>query len=138
MIQSCFKYLFATSVKYSDFTISPFVHKMAKIYPFRGRGFHTSVEWKTGYYVIKKKQIIIQILILNTAFYIYGNMRLKNTSILNLLEQIQENTISGSAFSARLDSSAVAFIPDPIMFDKQSISLLLRSFKYRNKLYMAS
>ena len=54
MIQSCFKYLFATSVKYSDFKISPFVHKMAKIYPFHGRGFHTPVEWKIGYYVINK------------------------------------------------------------------------------------
>ena len=72
---------------------------MAKIYPFHGCGFHTPVEWKIGYYVIKK-QIIIQILILNTAFYIYGNMRLKDISILNLFEQIQENTISGSAFSA--------------------------------------
>ena len=72
------------------------------------------VEWKTGYYAIKK-QIIIQILILNTAFYIYGIMRLKDKSILNLFEQIQENTISGSAFSARLGSSAVAFIPDQIM-----------------------
>ena len=100
MIQSCFKYLFATSVKYSDFKISPFVHKMAKIYPFRGRGFHTPVEWKIGYYVIRK-QIIIQILILNIAFYIYGSMRFKDISSLNLFEQIQENTISGSAFSAR-------------------------------------
>ena len=69
---------------------------MAKIYPFRGRGFHTPVEWKTGYYIIKK-QLIIQILIFSTAFYIYGNMRLKDISILNLFEQIQENTISGSA-----------------------------------------
>ena len=60
MIQSCFKYFFATSDKYSDFKIAPFVHKMAKIYPFRGRGFHTPVEWKIGYYVIKK-QISIQI-----------------------------------------------------------------------------
>ena len=104
MVQSCFKYLFATSVKYSDFKISPFVHKMAKMYPFHGRGFHTPVEWKIGYYVIKK-QIIIQILILNTAFYVYGNMRLKDISILNLFEQIQENTISDSAFSARLGSA---------------------------------
>ena len=39
-------------------------------------------------------------------------MRLKGISILNLFEQIQENTISGSAFSARLGSSAVAFITD--------------------------
>ena len=46
MIQSYFKHLFATSVKYSDFKISPFVHKMAKIYLYRGgRGFHTPVEW---------------------------------------------------------------------------------------------
>ena len=41
---------------------------------------------------------------MNTAFYIYGNMRLKEISILNLFEQIQENTISGLAFSARLGS----------------------------------
>ena len=74
---------------------------MAKIYPFRGRGFHTPVEWKIGYYVINK-QIIIQILILNTAVYIYGHMILKEISILNLFEHLQENTISGSAFSARL------------------------------------
>ena len=84
---------------------------MAKIYPFRGGGFHTPVEWKIGYYVINK-QIIIQILILNTAVYIYGHMILKEISILNLFEYLQENTISGSAFSARLGSSAVAFIPD--------------------------
>ena len=50
---------------------------------------------------------------MNTAFYIYGNIRLKEISILNSFEQIQENTIAGSAFSARLGSSAVAFIPDP-------------------------
>ena len=111
MIQSYFKHLFATSLKYSDFKILPFVHKMAKIYLIHGRGFHTHVEWKIGYKVINK-QIIIQILIVNTAFYIYSNMRLKEISILTLFEQIQENTISGSAFSARLGSLAVAFIPD--------------------------
>ena len=64
---------------------------MAKIYPFRSSGFHTPVERKIGYYIINK-QIIIQILILNTAFHIYGNMRLKEIRILNLFEQIQENT----------------------------------------------
>ena len=32
---------------------------------------------------------------------------------MDAFEQIQENTIAGSAFSARLGSSAVAFIPDP-------------------------
>ena len=85
---------------------------MDKIYPFRGRGFHTPVEWKIGYKVINK-QTSIQILIMNTAFYIYGNIRVKEISILNSFEQIQENTITGSAFSARLGSSAVAFIPDP-------------------------
>ena len=85
--------------------------KMAKIYPFRGRGFHTAVELKIGYKVINK-QLIIQILIVNTAFNIYGNIRLKEVSILNSFEQIQENIISGSPFSARLGSSAVAFIPD--------------------------
>ena len=56
----------------------------------------------------------VQILIVNTAFYIYGNIRLKEISILNSFEQIQENIIAGSAFSARLGSSAVAFIPDPV------------------------
>ena len=66
-------------------------------------------------YKVKNKQAIIQILILNTAFYIYGNIRLKEISIMNSFEQIQENTISGSAFSARLGSSAVAFIPDQIL-----------------------
>ena len=84
---------------------------MAKIYPFRGRGFHTPVELKIGYKLINK-QLIIQILIVNTAFNIYGNIRLKEICILNLLEQIQENIISGSPFSARLGSPAVAFIPD--------------------------
>ena len=43
---------------------------------------------------------------MNTEFYIYGNIRLKEISITNAFEQIQENTISGSAFSARLDNSA--------------------------------
>ena len=56
--------------------------------------------------------MIVQILIVNTAFYIYVNIRLKEISILNSFEQIQENIIAGSAFSARLGSSAVAFIPD--------------------------
>ena len=87
MIQSYFKHLFATSVKYSDFKISPFVHKMAKIYLFRDRGFHTPVECKIGYKVINK-QIIIQILIVNKAFYIYDNMRLKEIIILNWFKQI--------------------------------------------------
>ena len=69
---------------------------MAKTYPFRGRGFHTPV----GYKVINK-QMIVHILIVNTAFYIHGNIRLKEISILNWFEQIQENIIAGSAFSAR-------------------------------------
>ena len=51
---------------------------------------------------------------MSTAFYIYGNIRLKEISIMDAFEQIQENTIAGSAFSARLGSLAVAFIPDPI------------------------
>ena len=84
---------------------------MDKIYPFRGRGFHTPVEWKIGYKVINK-QTSVQILIVNTAFYIYSNIRVKEISILNSFEHIKENTITGSAFSARLGSSAVAFIPD--------------------------
>ena len=66
MIQSYFEYLFANSDQYSDYKISPFVHKMSKIsewlYILRGRGFYTPVEWKIGYYVINK-QVIIQILI---------------------------------------------------------------------------
>ena len=112
MIQNNFKYLFATSVKCFDHKISLFIHKMAKIYPFHSRGFHTPVEWKIGYKVINKKTIK-QILILNLAFYIYGNIIVKEISFLNSFEQIQENTITSSAFSARLGSSAMAFIPDP-------------------------
>ena len=73
-------------------------HKLAITYPFHGRGFHTSVVWKIGCKVINK-QVIIQILMVNTAFYIYGNIRL---SILNSFEQIQENTFSGSAARPRL------------------------------------
>ena len=57
--------------------------------------------------------MIVQILIVNTEFYIYDNIRLKEICILNWFEQIKENSIAGSAFSARLGSSAVAFIPDP-------------------------
>ena len=112
MIQSYFKYFFTTSVKCSDYKTSPFVHKLAKTYPFRDRGFHTPVECKIGYKIINKR-VIIQILFVNIAFYIYGNIRLKEISIMDAFEQIQENTMTGSAFSARLGSSAVAFIPDP-------------------------
>ena len=104
---------------------SPFIHKMAKIYPFRGRGFHTPVEWKIGYKVINK-QTIVQILIVNTAFYIYGNIRLKEISILNSFEQVQENTLAGSAFSAQRGSSAVAFIPDPQRMDGLWVSYPLK------------
>ena len=57
--------------------------------------------------------MIVQILIVNTAFYIYVNIRIKEISILDSFAQIQDNIIAGSAFSARLGSSAVAFIPDP-------------------------
>ena len=46
--------------------------------------------------------MIVQILIVNTAFYIFGDIRFKEISILNSSEQIQENIIAGSAFSARL------------------------------------
>ena len=113
MIKNNFEYLFATSVKCSNNTISPPVHKLAKTYPFRGRGFHTPFEWKIGYKVINK-QVIIQMLIVNTAFYIYDTIILKEISIMNSFEQIQENAISDSAFSARLGSSVVAFIPDPL------------------------
>ena len=82
MIQSNFEYLFATSVKCSDYTISPLVHKLAKTYPFRSRGFHNPVEWKIGYKVINK-QVIIQMLIVNTAFYNYDTIILKEISIMN-------------------------------------------------------
>ena len=118
MIQSYFKYLFVNSVQYSDYKILPFVHKLAKIYTFRGRGFHTPAEWTTGYKVINK-QVIIQSLIVNTAFYIYDNMKLNEISILNLFEQMKENAMPGSALSARQGSSAVAFIPDQKMFCSQ-------------------
>ena len=86
MIQSYFKYLFTTSVKCSDYKTSPFVHKLAKTYPFRGRGFHTPVEWKIGYKIINK-QVIIQILFVNIAFYIYGNIRLKEISIMDAFDK---------------------------------------------------
>ena len=112
MTQSNFKYLFATSVKCSDYKISPFVYKLAKTCPFRDRGFHNPVEWKIEYKVINK-QVIVQILIVNTAFYVYGNIRFKEISITNAFEQIQENTISGSAFSARLGSAARPWLSYP-------------------------
>ena len=38
-------------------------------------------------YKVKNKQAIIKFLILNTAFYIYGNIRLKEISIMNSFEQ---------------------------------------------------
>ena len=82
-IQSNFKYLLTTSVKCSDYKTS-FVHKLAKTYLFRGRGFHIPVEWEIGYKVINKR-VIIQILIVNTAFYVYGNIRLKEISILEFV-----------------------------------------------------
>ena len=47
----------------------------------------SEVEWKIEYKVINK-QMIVQILIVNTAFYIYGNIRLKEINILNSFEQI--------------------------------------------------
>ena len=56
--------------------------------------------------------MIVQILIVNTAFYISVNIRLKEISILDSFAQIQENIIAGSDFSARLGSSAVAFMLD--------------------------
>ena len=105
---------------------------MAKIYPFRGRGFHTPVEWKIGYKVINK-QVIIQILIVNTAFYIYGNIRFIEINILNSLEQMQESIISGSAFSARLGSSAVAFIPDPEKVRRKGSNCCSLALPYANK-----
>ena len=76
MIQSNFKYLFGTSVKCSEYKTSTFVHKLAETYLLRDRGFHTPVDWKDGNKIINK-QVIIQILIVNTTFYIYGNIRLK-------------------------------------------------------------
>ena len=119
MIQSNFSYLFATSVKYSDYKTSPFVHKLAQTYSFGGHGFHTPVEWKIGYKVIKK-QAIIQNLILNTAFYIYCNIRLKE---INLFNQIQENTISGSDFSARLWLSypTIFLVTTDVFYSKQNL-----------------
>ena len=56
---------------------------------------------RIGYKVINK-QVMVQMLIANTAFYIYDTIILKEISIVNSFEQIQENTISGSAFSVRL------------------------------------
>ena len=62
--------------------------------------------------------MIVHILIVNTAFYIHGNIRLKEISILNWFEQIQENIIAGSAFSARLGSAARPWLsyPTPMKF----------------------
>ena len=57
---------------------------MAKIYSFRGRGFHISVEWKIGFKIINK-QTIAQILIVNTVFYMYGNIGLKEIKYLELV-----------------------------------------------------
>ena len=76
MIKCYFKYLFANYVKCSGHKILSFLSKLAKTCPFRARGFHTPVEWKIGYKVINM-QVIIQILIVNTAFNIYGIIRLK-------------------------------------------------------------
>ena len=72
-------------------------------------------------------------LIVNTAFYIYDNIILKEISIMNSFEQIQENSLSGSvfwlgsAFLARLGSSAVAFIPDHNQFRKHNNLAVFRS-----------
>ena len=63
---------------------------MAKTYHFRGRGIHALVERKHAYKVINE-QVIIQILMVNAAFYMYDNIRLKVISMLNSFEQIQEN-----------------------------------------------
>ena len=54
---------------------------------FCGHGFHTPVEWKIIYKVMNKR-VIIQIIIVNTVVYIYGNIRLKEISTLNSFEQI--------------------------------------------------
>ena len=69
MFQSNLKISFCNLCQVHCQKISPFIHKVAKTYPFRGRGFHTPVEWKNGYKVINK-QMIVQIIIVNTAFYI--------------------------------------------------------------------
>ena len=73
MIQSNWKYLFTTVVKCSDYTNSLLSHKMAKTYPFCGCCFHTLVEWKIRCKVINK-QLIIQILMVNIAFYMHDNI----------------------------------------------------------------
>ena len=78
MTQNDLKYLFATFAKCSEHKISPFIHKMAKIYPFRGRGFYTPFEWKIGYKVINKQTIVQKILIVKTAFYISGYRSKRN------------------------------------------------------------
>ena len=74
--------------------------------------------------------MIVQILIVNTAFYIYGNIRLKEISILNSFEKIQENILAGSAFSARLGSSAVAFIPDLNYVDNYQMTITAKYVSY--------
>ena len=124
MIQSYFEYLFANSDQYSDYKISPFVHEMAKIYILRGRGFHTPVEWKIGYYVINK-QVIIQILIVKTAFYIYDNMKLKEISILNLFEQIKEKLYQARLF--RLGSAARPWLSYPTVININSLFIKMKT-----------
>ena len=65
---------------------------MAKTYSFRGRGFDTLVEWNIVYTIINKL-VNIQILMVNAAFYMYDNIRLKEISIFNSFVQIPENTM---------------------------------------------
>ena len=73
--------------------------KWPKYIPFGAVAF-IPAEWKIGHKVINK-WTIVQILIVNTAFCIYDDLKVKEISILNSFEQIQENTRTGSAFSAR-------------------------------------
>ena len=73
MIQSSFKYLFVTSVKCSDYKLSPFFFlKLAKTYPFHGLGFHTPVASKIGYKVKKIRKYLYKLKLWIQHFtYIY-------------------------------------------------------------------
>ena len=106
-----------------------FFHKLAKTYPFRGRGFYTPVDCKTGYKV-KDKQVVIRIVFVNTVINIYGNLRLKEISSWNSFEQIQENTLRDSAFPAQIGSAARRWLsyPTPVNYKKVLCEFMMNSW----------
>ena len=59
-------------------------------------------------YNVINKQVILQIIKVNKTFYMYGNIRLKEKSILSSFKQIDENYISPGFFG----SARYSQIPD--------------------------